>query len=603
MSEIDSIEDLCDSVESLPETTSSLERAWKSIPKCMHAPSQPFIIDNYFDPMLQLPHDKVCTMDAVSKCWKTIMPNSDSLLLQETDGITWAICEECVSQIPKEIYSALNFFHKLQAHIQDYAMYAVPMENITLKRDRKRPKIITNIVWTRCERQQEQPSSFLGHQLDLSSILTERMSYGKSVNEVVPAIKIRLAFTGASYTFNNTEEKKTFAVLLVTFARNFDALNYIKEVFLKPSHLNKNVPPADMILAWKRMIRFVAFDNLGLDETRLHKPENYSDDPCGALGVDTLMNLFQIPLQIFGAIYNSHRQSPYEVIAIENLRVSGFPEISFGHNEMTKDYVEYMKAHIDTISKYREQLERALLKYNAPKKKKDEDMEETETDLVFDLVCTGAWPLEESLDIFSKWGMPKMPIFLDFQPEFTPDMQTPFSHWVVEAGGPNGIPELIKTCLRFYMVSVHDNERICWDHFLSNKEFANPSLVLQKYYSEKADPLSALIMPGYLREWWANFTADIRLETDMPTIAEKFHRYLKSVMLNHKSTVECNTYRSERILQAIHIIKKLDFASISYTGPNCIKDMIVETSANMSRNRQHDIYQVRIYTRFTFSFW
>ena len=52
----------------------------------------------------------------------------------------------------------------------------------------------------------------------------------------------------------------------------------------------------------KRMQRFVAFDNLGLDETQLGKPEDYSHQPAGALGVDSLFNLFQIPLQIRGII-------------------------------------------------------------------------------------------------------------------------------------------------------------------------------------------------------------------------------------------------------------------------------------------------------------
>jgi hypothetical protein len=50
------------------------------------------------------------------------------------------------------------------------------------------------------------------------------------------------------------------------------------------------------------MARFVAFKNLGLDETRVGMPEDYAEQPGGKLGSDSLFNLFQIPFQVYGIV-------------------------------------------------------------------------------------------------------------------------------------------------------------------------------------------------------------------------------------------------------------------------------------------------------------
>ena len=49
-----------------------------------------------------------------------------------------------------------------------------------------------------------------------------------------------------------------------------------------------------------------------------------------------------------------------------------------------------------------------------------------------------------------------------------------------------------------------------WDHFLKDRRHANPSLVLQEYYGEKADPLSSLLTVGHLRPWWLGVVKDIQ---------------------------------------------------------------------------------------------
>ncbi len=584
--------DLVEAVEPpVPDYVHIFSRMWASIPAELCSGSFP--LDVYEDSSLTLPEDKIITMDGVSKCWKTLDPDSDSLLIQEPDGITWAICEECVSQIPKEIQHALYFFHSLLCHVQDFAKYALPSDNILFHKERKRSKVVSKLLWSRVERIPASSVDRDNSDIDMTSEMQQRstMRDGNIVSEV-PALKMRLAVTGARYKHNEQEEKKTFAVLFVTFARNFDGLSYIRDCFLNPVYHPKTDRVPELDLIWKRMICFVAFNNLGLDCNRLRQPENFCDDPCGEMGVDSLMNIFQIPMQIYGAIKNS-----LDGGVISDVRIAGMPQLRFGRDEMTRDYIEYMHQYIDVVSDFRTKMQKALDKFNVEKKKKDDEEEEEEEPMP-ELFCIGAWPLAcNSQGKFCRWGLPKLPIFMNFEPMFKVEPNERFKYWLVSVDGANGIPELVKTCLRFYMVSVDESvSHIAWDHFLTNRKRANRSLVLQKYYSDRANPMSALVLPGYLREWWFNFKKDIRSDrergADVLSVCCKFQRYLKSVMLNHKSTMESNAYMSEKITQAASIIEKLNFAQISHEGDDAIMTLFHETMNGMSHSRRHDRYQV-----------
>ena len=72
----------------------------------------------------------------------------------------------------------------------------------------------------------------------------------------------------------------------------------------------------------------------------------------------------------------------------------------------------------------------------------------------FDFPFPGAWPLEDTDGVYTKFGMPPLAIWLDWKPEFTPDEDSNFDNWLADMGGANGIPELVKTCLRSFLVQV-----------------------------------------------------------------------------------------------------------------------------------------------------
>jgi hypothetical protein len=298
---------VCSVEEVVPVMNASYLRNWSTIPTVLSKATNAFKLPIHVDKMMEIPEDKLYTMDGVSKCWKSIPNTSESLLHQEPDGITWAICEECVTSIPLEIQHALYFFHSLQAHVQDYSMFAVESENIIMKHDRKKHKTVRKLLWSRNEKASSAVNNNMQEDyVDMNIMMQERSTYQDgNITSEIPPLKIRVGFTDVSFKKQGVLHKKIYCILFITFARNFDALEYIKEVFLKEPHSQesnyqrKHSLYTEMNLLWKRLIRFVAFDNLGLNESIVGKPENYSDDPGGVLGVDSLMNVFQVTSLLF----------------------------------------------------------------------------------------------------------------------------------------------------------------------------------------------------------------------------------------------------------------------------------------------------------------
>jgi len=97
-----------------------------------------------------------------------------------------------------------------------------------------------------------------------------------------------------------------------------------------------------------------------------------------------------------------------------------------------------------------------LLRITARKKDKDSPNDPEETDEAngtFELPCPGAWPLERSGEgEYTKFGLPRLPIWLNFRYEMTLDCNATQENWQADIGGTNGIPELPKTCLRSFLV-------------------------------------------------------------------------------------------------------------------------------------------------------
>ena len=140
-------DDLCNEDE--PSYLSPCERDWATADKSIRAPRNGVSVDVYGMEFMRIPDDRIFTMDAVSKCWKTIQSGADSLLANETEGGSWFFCEACVAQIPKTLQSCLYFFHMLRASIEDYKYYAVPSKNVLLRRKRGDKSRISDMIWNR----------------------------------------------------------------------------------------------------------------------------------------------------------------------------------------------------------------------------------------------------------------------------------------------------------------------------------------------------------------------------------------------------------------------------------------------------------------------
>jgi hypothetical protein len=301
---------MCDPSE--PSNATPQERDWATISESLLRPRGVISTQVFGEEFMRVPEDRIFTMDAVSKCWAAVARDSQTLLVDETEGGSWAFCEACVAQIPKTLQSFLYFFHMLSADIEDLRHYAVPSRNVSLRKKRGEKTKIADLIWHKPYEPGPVGGDLgaAGDEVDLNEIMCERgRNNARSQNAMmkIAPFKVRLGFTGAIFRHNDEEQRKLVAVLVVTWARNWDMLGYIQDHFLRdpPKGLNYKQRLAEckhMNLIWKTMARFVAFKNLGLDKTKVGKPEHYADQPGGKLGRDSLFNVFQIPFQIYGIV-------------------------------------------------------------------------------------------------------------------------------------------------------------------------------------------------------------------------------------------------------------------------------------------------------------
>ena len=612
---------LCDEEE--PEQRSMRERDWQTIPDALRSPRGIISTAVFGEDFMRLPDNKVYTMDAVSKCWKTIPLGSPSLLSDETEGGSWVFCEACVAQIPKTLQEILYFFHMLLGSVSDLKYYAVPSRNVVLKRSRGDRKVISDMIWHKpVERGHFQSPGGASDELDLNKMMCARAGGQQmSLTVRIPPFKVRLGFTGALYRHAGGEGRKLIAVVVVTWCRNWDMLGYIQDCFLRepakktPNLKQRQQEIKQMRYIWKKMARFVAFDNLGLDETQFGFPEDYSDQPGGKLGPDSLFNMFQIPFQIYGLIKQellekARAANPLATgVRLESLKIVGVQEMSFKQDEITADFMKYMHEYVNNLVNERAAFMQFLKVYYKPRGKKkageeeQPEEEEEEAASVATLACPGAWPLASDGAVFTRWGMPKLPLWLEFRPETNPDPSATFDNWLADVGGPNGIPELTKTCLRSFLVqdleATPEEVFRTWDHFLRDPRPANPSLVLQEYYGEKADPLNALVTAGYLRPWWLGVVKDIQAQRERGTsvlhATQSLRRYLLSSSYYHTSSIHSGAFRSARILQAQSIVEKMDFKKVctedSGVEPTCISSFVGFLCKTMTKDRAFDPYQ------------
>jgi hypothetical protein len=118
-------------------------------------------------------------------------------------------------------------------------------------------------------------------------------------------------------------------------------LGYIQHEFLaEPDqrgarYLTRAKEVRTMRQIWKTILLTAAFKHLGIDETRFGVPEDYMDNRGGELGVDWLLNIFQLPFHVLGIIKQDiltaerrlHPCMNLSDIHIDALRIIGMPTV------------------------------------------------------------------------------------------------------------------------------------------------------------------------------------------------------------------------------------------------------------------------------------
>ena len=655
-------------------------------------------------------------MDAYSKSFKFVGFDEDSFLVDASDGITWAIVDKCENGLSHFSLETHYFFHAFRDCANNLLHYVVPTQDVKPTEDRHSGKHVRALVYKHskqtvgfnrlssfAENTQEEidemleicaatptaqsspPASQLSRhkrrRLDMMAILrgTDRGEDCETSQTVFP-VKVRTAFTGASFVRvdvaeDGSEERKTcvqnFSIIFVTFPRNFDALKFIVEEFLKGTRMHHDAAFVDeMREIWRKIVRHVTCENYGITATNV--ADSYEDchTPEDTLGRDNLMNVFQIPYQIYGNILRTEEaiKIPGCVdMSIEELHIDGIPDLLYRTPEPeetdTPDtrYNDFMYEHVKSMSDHRAQLDDLIVKYNVMMSRKGKggvkhkkkrraqgsDDESTDDQVVDDgqggededpsqwkLNCIGGWPLAVIDDSasprrYTMWGLPPFRLVFDFKPEFTVRTSSNFGNWLVNSGGINMLPVIVRVVLQYFRISVgvYSSLYVCvfpvltccwlkgteisagledadqyWGQFLRDSRKADAVRIWNAYYSPENNPLSALMMPGHLRSWWSEirkFMAQVQLylfdlfdlfnlfgllkvqcAVEPDDFAEqartcllrdtRFKKYLMIVNINHTSALDNDAYQSNRVRQGNKIVRTMDWDAVACEGPHSI---------------------------------
>ena len=160
---------------------SNREEDWRTIAEILRKPRLMDCHTQIFgEEFMRMPADTIHTMNGVSKCWRTVAPGCDSLLTDETEGGSWAFCEQCVAQIPKHIQEILYFFHRLKTQLTDYRGFAMKSSTVAFARSHANKTEVPYLIWSRPAEKQRAPLSRTDDdEVDMNQIMSQRRKNAK----------------------------------------------------------------------------------------------------------------------------------------------------------------------------------------------------------------------------------------------------------------------------------------------------------------------------------------------------------------------------------------------------------------------------------------
>jgi hypothetical protein len=301
---------------------------WQTAPDTMR--NVQFDFDPVVFPAMIPSSNHVFSMGGISKVFKLLPFMDESIRMDSYEGFTYAMIDKCNVSIPPHIQNAMFLFNNI-CNVPNLAGYVLPTAEVDIQKDTAKSHTIVGLTTT-----VERVLGPTSNQRYPDFVSTERLvrdrmlSTSQTRKTKVPPLRMRLAFTGATFKVRGVDHRANFCVLLVTPVSNFAMWECLHEVVLKkPKTMNfkkQYEEWLDLNYFAQAVMRYEMSENLLLSEKTFGVPEMYHLDHDGCLGAMTILNPFTIPFKIVNRILSEYPHAT-------DIEIMGVPRMAFSEGE------------------------------------------------------------------------------------------------------------------------------------------------------------------------------------------------------------------------------------------------------------------------------
>lgn len=315
-------------------------------------------IANPRNAMFPCPTDKQLKwMDACSKC--LCVEKSPPAAMKASEGYTFAFPFPSIgTAIPTEALEVVNLFLRiLKAFETDMGGFVVPTPYLGLLynippsgRSKSAPRCIGITQKLKSVFTENRPPNAPFEIRDIfEQCAAENCETSQDV--LVAPISIHIGFTGCTFKEGEggacDETKRTFCIVFINCPCNVDIVGFMQDVFFVLPNISNSFNQQSKyqetqqdIESFLQILRFQC--DLFKMSGAFTDPKQWLRNPFGTFGLVSVCNIFTIPLKILATIHAEHKGA-------KDVKIVGFPELSFDANDMIRHFTSYMRLFVKTV--------------------------------------------------------------------------------------------------------------------------------------------------------------------------------------------------------------------------------------------------------------
>jgi hypothetical protein len=330
-----------------------------------------------------------------------------------------------------------------------------------------------------------------------------------------------------------------------------------------------------------RILNYEVVVNCGVNQEDFGSLEDYELNPTGALGVETILSPFTLPIKMTHSI---HTRFP----GANSIQIFNMPPMGgFSLETRNQNADDWYKATNDSINAKQRvgvKNDEALFRYNSLKDKASfQDMEQD---------AIGGWPITSDDGTVIEFRLPPCQMIMSFDSHDIPTDDQDI--WISSIGGKDALPELVSAVLRAFKMSVNE-EDVFPDitNYLTDDRRSNAVILFNKYRSSSSKVFESLMLSNSQQVCWEAFNKDMTewavKKTRVTERVEKLFKYVVSQIRHLEGMGAERLLMSDTIHQMHDFLQGIiKFDEVCVTDTHSISNMMKAESTKATLHRRHD---------------